>query len=404
MPAVDKNPFVDADSKNPFRRSPLLATNNPFIDVSEHQSTSSSTRLTKVKTSVDFLPASLSAEKEDQRRSRSRSTIDPEHPVGSAKPSSSRLASPRQRSNSESSVMDDKKQRDRLQQGKDLDREKGRERRHHRKEKEEKSRSSNKKRGEKSSLSKKKAPLDKIDRLDVTGLYGSGFHHDGPFDACNPHRNKNLMRAPVAAFPEDSASNTLKGAGKIPALNTDQFYGDRDPEAFNDFSAGQNTGIRSETKYRPGLTIHAASFDPSRNTEPVHGDESLGLGTSTFLEGAPASRVAMERRISEEESNGQSNKLGRSKSLAQRFRGVKYEAPGRPVISPGSAGTAKIGSPPYYLNDEMNPFDDMKDTRVSAHENTNSFPLTTGSPPRGGASLLSRVRSLKVSNARGRDK
>lgn len=45
--------------------------------------------------------------------------------------------------------------------------------------------------------------VDTIDKLDVTGLFGGSFHHDGPFDACTPHRNKNNKAAPVAAFPAD---------------------------------------------------------------------------------------------------------------------------------------------------------------------------------------------------------
>ena len=42
---------------------------------------------------------------------------------------------------------------------------------------------------------KKGSPLDSIDKLDITGMYGQGsFHHDGPFDACRPHRNKRTSR------------------------------------------------------------------------------------------------------------------------------------------------------------------------------------------------------------------
>ena len=59
---------------------------------------------------------------------------------------------------------------------------------------------------------KKGSPLDSIDKLDITGMYGQGsFHHDGPFDACRPHRNKRTSRAPVAAFPVNGPNNTLDG-------------------------------------------------------------------------------------------------------------------------------------------------------------------------------------------------
>ncbi len=59
---------------------------------------------------------------------------------------------------------------------------------------------------------KEGAPLDTVDKLDVTGFFTGGtFHHDGPFDACTPHRNKNQVKAPVNAFPIDGPNTSLKG-------------------------------------------------------------------------------------------------------------------------------------------------------------------------------------------------
>ncbi|EJD04085.1 uncharacterized protein FOMMEDRAFT_155219 [Fomitiporia mediterranea MF3/22] len=45
---------------------------------------------------------------------------------------------------------------------------------------------------------------DVIDRLDFTGV-GPMFHHDGPFDACAPSRNRHKSKAPMMAWtsPED---------------------------------------------------------------------------------------------------------------------------------------------------------------------------------------------------------
>lgn len=42
--------------------------------------------------------------------------------------------------------------------------------------------------------------MDVIDRMDLSGLGASLFHHDSPYDACSPHRNHNSRRAPVNAF------------------------------------------------------------------------------------------------------------------------------------------------------------------------------------------------------------
>lgn len=124
-----------------------------------------------------------------------------------------------------------------------------------------------------------------IDKLDVTSIYGTGlFHHDGPFDACNPHRNRKGSRsAPIAVVDE---------------------YGD---------------SIK-----RPNGATRNASFHPITRVEPLHGEESMGLGTSTFREGAPASKAALQRRGSDfdEVQSGSGGGLGRKKSLAMKIRGT----------------------------------------------------------------------------------
>ncbi|KAG8888597.1 hypothetical protein FRB98_007361 [Tulasnella sp. 332] len=66
--------------------------------------------------------------------------------------------------------------------------------------------------------SKEKPSLhaDAIDTLDNTGLGVGMFHHDGPFDACAPSRNKSnkTHRAPMFAFgPDQSSSGTTAGGG-----------------------------------------------------------------------------------------------------------------------------------------------------------------------------------------------
>ena len=157
------------------------------------------------------------------------------------------------------------------------------------------------------------------------------FHHDGPFDACNPHRNRTgSQRAPMQAFPKDSANNVLGGSGPVNKnIDINQFHG-RGAEGFTDFStSGQanepvyepiSSGIRGQ---RQGLD-NGSSFNSTARVEPVHGDESMGLGTSTFLEGAPASRTAIKRRESESEppTLGSIGGLARKASLAQRIRGI----------------------------------------------------------------------------------
>ncbi|KAF2101262.1 Pal1-domain-containing protein [Rhizodiscina lignyota] len=220
---------------------------------------------------------------------------------------------------------------------------------------------------------KPNAGLDLIDKLDVTGIYGPGlFHHDGPFDACNPHRNrKRDVRAPMQAFPTDSKNNTLGGSGPLNKnFDLDRIRG-TGTEGYEDYSYapnrtnGNNYHAQTGRKYSfereraPGV----GQFDPFSKTELQHGEESVGLGTSTFLEGTQASRSAMHRRDSENDNvirangvegfqggNGNASGLTRKKSLAQRFRAMSQPKRGdsfngQPGI-PGAGGSPKDPSSP----------------------------------------------------------
>ncbi|PGH20390.1 hypothetical protein AJ80_03535 [Polytolypa hystricis UAMH7299] len=196
--------------------------------------------------------------------------------------------------------------------------------------------------------------LDIIDKLDVTSIYGAGlFHHDGPFDACNPHRNRKGVRAaPMQAFPKDSRNMALGGAGPNNSnLDLNLFHG-RTTEGYTDFGS-------SVAKYKEPV-----SFSSTTRVEPIHGAESMGLGTSTFLEGAPASRVAIQQHRSEEIQASQSGGgLQRKKSLAQKIRGIntRSSSSGRmtspePYLDPGRSTTSPIRSASSRRRNDKNPF------------------------------------------------
>ena len=200
--------------------------------------------------------------------------------------------------------------------------------------------------------------LDIIDNLDVTSIYGKGcmllpsiflssrltlivFHHDGPFDACNPDRNrKGSRRAPMEAFAKDSANNVIGGSGPVHSnIDLAQFHG-QGVEGFNDYStsgkiknnvAGPDSYLGSSALNRAGRhhgrpgNDRQSSFNPHTNQEPIYGEESMGLGASTFLEGAPAAKAAIRRRESESDQTpgvDGGGGLGRKRSLAQRIRGI----------------------------------------------------------------------------------
>jgi hypothetical protein len=116
----------------------------------------------------------------------------------------------------------------------------------------------------------------------------------------------------MQAFPKDSLNNTLGGAGplnKVPDHST--FLGRNNDEAFMDYAAG----VKAKSGAPP-------IFDPIARGTVIHGDESVGLGTSTFLEGTPAARTAIAKHRAEQAQQFEENSLQRKKSLAQRIRHI----------------------------------------------------------------------------------
>ena len=120
----------------------------------------------------------------------------------------------------------------------------------------------------------------------------------------------------MQAYPKDSLNNVLGGSGP---LNTradhSALMGHHDEEAFKDYSRGakENQG---------GARAGDALFDPLSNDEILHGDQTMGLGTSTFLEGTPAARTAIQKREEERAQAVVAEGLQRKKSLAHRIRNI----------------------------------------------------------------------------------
>ncbi|KAK0729884.1 Pal1 cell morphology protein-domain-containing protein [Lasiosphaeris hirsuta] len=240
---------------------------------------------------------------------------------GPIKPSQSpqRRSDRRPRRNSESSVMDsDKIMTEEERKARDA-RRRDRERRH-------------REGRDKKPVNRK---LDIIDQLDATSIYGTGmFHHDGPFDALNPHRNKSgSRRAPMQAFPKDSLNNVLGGSGPLNKRpDHAAFLGQHDDEAFKEWSTVKDRADAGE--FMPTRKGEVPVFDPLSRGSILHGDESLGLGTSTFLEGTPAARTAIQKSEQEQAAETVNEGLQRKKSLAQRIRGInrggrEYQGSGR---------------------------------------------------------------------------
>lgn len=143
--------------------------------------------------------------------------------------------------------------------------------------------------------------LDSIDKLDVTGIFfRGGFHHDGPYDAARPQRNSvQNNNAPIMAFPKNSSNNILARSHTISN------------------SSSQASFLNPIT--RKG-TI-SGQFDSNVKNKIIHGHSSIGLGSTTFLEGTPASKEAIEEDIKNHIRRNKTLKDNRRKSIGDFLRG-----------------------------------------------------------------------------------
>lgn len=164
------------------------------------------------------------------------------------------------------------------------------------------------------------------------------------------------------------------------------FLGNSDVEAFKDYSASGAGGATYESydSRSNGRRAHPTIQSSTQKVELVHGDESLGLGTSTFLEGAPASKAAIQRTAAEtaaaeSAAAAKSGGLDRKKSLAQKIRGINNTrrefAPGPPRrgsssdvrYSPTSPGK-DASSVPRSKTNENDPFQFEFETKYAGRK------------------------------------
>lgn len=131
---------------------------------------------------------------------------------------------------------------------------------------------------------------DVIDRLDFTGV-GPMFHHDGPFDACAPSRNRHRTKAPMLAWSSAGAEVALSNESPYPTPDAykaafaptyqapkkkvdaiAEAWGIHEPEPYEEFFAGGGTARRDGDT--PSNSIYAGrEGHGSRNGTPQH---SLG--------------------------------------------------------------------------------------------------------------------------------
>jgi len=148
----------------------------------------------------------------------------------------------------------------------------------------------------------------------------------------------------MQAFAKDSANNTIGGAGPLNRRPDHKLFMGQEPH-------DASTMYASKPR-KDGIEL----FDPKQRGEIEHGEETLGLGSSTFLEGTPAARTAIVRTQNESAQEAAEAGLGRKKSVVQRFKSMKR--------GPRDYGEGRVTSPEAYYSPrptggsvtEKNPF------------------------------------------------
>jgi Pal1 cell morphology protein len=163
----------------------------------------------------------------------------------------------------------------------------------------------------------------------------------------------------MQAFPEGSLNMQIGGSGPVNKnIDLNQYHG-IGQEAHIDYSRAAAVDADAAYVNRPTRELgRDGGFNTIARVEPVHGSESVGLGTSTFLEGAPASRAAIARRESENEAAQQVQSLSRKKSVAQRIRTMRSNTITNRdrTISPDGSGTPITPLEPTRSESNVNPF------------------------------------------------
>lgn len=186
------------------------------------------------------------------------------------------------------------------------------------------------------------------------------FHHDGPFDACAPSRNKLRNKAPLYAWGDDSTAAQLSGSAypsahayaafsndypdppkkKVDALA--EAWGIHEPEPFEDFSAGGGSG-KLDGGDTPTSSIYNGKDSHSRpGRRPKEDRErqrrSVLPPPQPIFVGEP---TEMEDPGSPPASPVSPGIPKRTKSIMQRFRKMR-DAPNVPV---GRDFDMQVGSP-----------------------------------------------------------
>ncbi|KAF7320056.1 hypothetical protein MKEN_00789800 [Mycena kentingensis (nom. inval.)] len=195
---------------------------------------------------------------------------------------------------------------------------------------------------EKAKKSKKGSKhADVIDRLDYSGV-GPMFHHDGPFDACAPSRNRQKNRAPMMAWSGRPEEIPKANDGPYPAMAaappalTDyevnprkkvdaiaEAWGIHEPEPYEEFFAGGGGGTNGNT---PASSIYNGKESSRKPADKprAHRRSQLPPPMPIFVPDSSNDDILVP------DSPGSAGLPKRNKSIMQRIRKMR-DAPNVPV-------------------------------------------------------------------------
>lgn len=185
------------------------------------------------------------------------------------------------------------------------------------------------------------------------------FHHDGPFDACAPSRNKNHNEAPLhawgtnpdesralrygdSAYPSGDVYNFANDYPETPKKKVDaiaEAWGIHEPEPFEEFFAGGGSGRQDSDTPASSIYNGKDSHFAPRNNPTVRGvkenrgDRPGGSARRSIAPPPQPKPIFSAEPTEMEPASPPSTSVGfpkRSKSLLHRIRKMR-DAPNVPV-------------------------------------------------------------------------
>ncbi|TDL28621.1 hypothetical protein BD410DRAFT_234577 [Rickenella mellea] len=235
---------------------------------------------------------------------------------------------------------------------------------------------------------------DVIDRLDFTGV-GPMFHHDGPFDACAPSRNRHKTKAPMLAWSRQSeeqdepmsAAHLRAERRHAPVDNMAQ-SNDSPYPAFGAYNGPTDTYPRPKKqvdRIAEAWGIHEPEpyeeFMTAGGAKP-EGETGLASAASSIYGGRESHNSSM---------TGTRNRGAREgRELREQFK--EYLDDGRPAVKRTQTRTNLPPPQPIFLPNSSN---DADADLASLPQVSPGLPSAGTGQPKRSKSLMHKIRKMR---------